>query len=52
MAIKKFRHKGLKKYFQDDDKSGLQAAHIFKIGLILLIIWVSLEIVFLKYEPA
>lgn len=35
MAIKKFRHKGLKKFFIDGNKSGIQSAHASKIGLIL-----------------
>ena len=35
MAIKKFRHKGLKKFFDNEDKSGIQPAHAPKIGLIL-----------------
>lgn len=35
MAIKKFRHKGLKKFFDCDDKSGILAAHAKRIGLIL-----------------
>ena len=35
MAIKKFRHKGLKKFFDDGDKSGIQPAYTVKIGLIL-----------------
>lgn len=35
MAIKKFRHKGLKKYFEFGDKSGIQAAHAKRIELIL-----------------
>lgn len=35
MAIKKFSHKGLRKFFYDGNKSGVQAAHVYKIGLIL-----------------
>jgi proteic killer suppression protein len=35
MAIKKIRHKGLKKFFVNGDKSGIQPAYIHKIGLIL-----------------
>lgn len=35
MAIKKFRHKGLKKFFDNGDKSGIQPAYASKIGLIL-----------------
>jgi toxin HigB-1 len=35
MAIKKFRHKGLKKYFDYQDRSGIQPALSYKIGLIL-----------------
>lgn len=35
MAIKNFRHKGLKKFFENEDKSGIQAAHAKRIGLIL-----------------
>ena len=35
MAIKKFRHKGLKRYFENGDKSGILAVHAKKIGLIL-----------------
>lgn len=35
MSIKKFRHKGLKKFFNNDDKSGIQPAHANKISLIL-----------------
>lgn len=35
MAIKKFKHKGLKKLFEYGVKSGIQAAHSDKITLIL-----------------
>lgn len=35
MAIKKFRHKGLRKFFDSGDKSGIQPALTSKIGLIL-----------------
>ena len=35
MAIKKFRHKGLKKFFENENKSGIQPVHAFKIVLIL-----------------
>jgi len=35
MAIKNFRHKGLRRFFADGDKSGIQSAHSKKIGLIL-----------------
>ena len=35
MAIKKFRHKGLKFFFSTGDKSGIQPAYASKIGLIL-----------------
>lgn len=35
MAIKKFRHKGLKKFFDNGDKSGIQPSYTSKIGLIL-----------------
>ncbi len=35
MAIKTFRHKGLRKFFETGNKSGIQTALIKKIGLIL-----------------
>lgn len=35
MTIKKFRHKGLKKFFDYGDKSGIQPSYASKIGLIL-----------------
>lgn len=35
MAIKKFRDKGLKRFFEKGDKSGIQPAYSSKIGLIL-----------------
>lgn len=35
MSIRKFRHKGLRKFFEYGDKSGIQAAHSNRIGLIL-----------------
>lgn len=35
MVIKKFRHKGLKKFFENGDKAGIQAAFSRKIGLVL-----------------
>ncbi len=35
MAIKRFRHKGLKKFYSKGDKSGIQPAYASKIGLIL-----------------
>ena len=35
MAIKKFKHKGLKKFFESGSKAGIQAAHVGRIELIL-----------------
>lgn len=35
MTIKKFRHKGLKRFFASGDKSGIPPAFVTKIGLIL-----------------
>lgn len=35
MAIKTFKHKGLKKFFESGSKSGIHAAHANKIGRIL-----------------
>lgn len=35
MAIKSFKHKGLKKLFETGSKSGIQAAHAKRISLIL-----------------
>lgn len=35
MTIKKFRHKGLKKFFDHGDKSDILSAYSSKIGLIL-----------------
>jgi len=35
MSIKKFRHKGLRVFFESGDKSGIQVAHFKRIGLIL-----------------
>ena len=35
MAIKKFRHKGLKKFFEYGIKAGIQSSHADKIELIL-----------------
>lgn len=35
MAIKAFRSKGLKKFFETGSKTGIQAAHAKKIALIL-----------------
>jgi toxin HigB-1 len=35
VAIKTFRHKGLKKFFESGNKAGIQAAHVKKIKLIL-----------------
>lgn len=35
MVIKKFRHKGLKKFFEDGSKSGIQPNLATKISLIL-----------------
>ena len=35
MAIKNFKSKGLKKFFENGIKSGIQAAHAKKIGLLL-----------------
>ncbi|PWI32195.1 plasmid maintenance system killer [Vibrio albus] len=35
MAIKSFTHKGLKKFYYKDDKSGLNPNHVVKIGFIL-----------------
>ena len=35
MSIKKYKHKGLKKFFESGIKSGIQAAHADKIELIL-----------------
>ena len=35
MTIKKFKHKGLKKFFESGIKSGIQTVHTNKIALIL-----------------
>ena len=35
MAIKSFKHKGLKKFFYDGDTSGIQDNHLQKVGYIL-----------------
>ena len=35
MAIRSFKHKGLKKFFENGDRSGIQAAHSSKIARIL-----------------
>lgn len=35
MAIKSFRHKGLKKFFTKGDKSGISPNHLTKVGDIL-----------------
>ena len=35
MAIKSFKHKGLKKFFYDDNPSGIQSDHLKKVGYIL-----------------
>ncbi|MBI2743639.1 MAG: type II toxin-antitoxin system RelE/ParE family toxin [Chlamydiales bacterium] len=35
MAIKSFKHKGLKKFFDSGSKAGIQAAHAKKIELVL-----------------
>jgi toxin HigB-1 len=35
VAIKTFKHKGLKKFFDSESKSGIQASHAKRIKLIL-----------------
>jgi len=35
VAIKTFKHRGLKKFFENGSKAGIQAAHANKIGRIL-----------------
>ncbi len=35
MAIKSFRHKGLRRFFESGEKSGIQAAHSKKIERVL-----------------
>lgn len=35
MAIKRFRHKGLQRLYEDDNPKGVQAAHVSKIKRIL-----------------
>jgi proteic killer suppression protein len=35
LAIKNFKHKGLKKFYFSDDRSGLNPKHIDKIGFAL-----------------
>jgi proteic killer suppression protein len=35
MAIKTFKHKGLKKFFESGSKTAIQAAHANKIGRVL-----------------
>jgi len=35
VAIKKFKHKGLKKFFESGSKAGIQATHVDRIELIL-----------------
>lgn len=43
MAIKKFKHKGLKKFFESGSKAGIQAAHADRIELILDLLAGALE---------
>ena len=38
MAIKSFKHKGLKKFFYDGDTAGIQGNHLQKVGYILDVI--------------
>ncbi len=33
--IRRFRHRGLKRLFEDDDRRGLNAQHVEKIGRVL-----------------
>ena len=33
--IRQFRHKGLKRFYEDDDRRGVNAEHAEKIGVIL-----------------
>ena len=43
MAIKSFKHKGLKKFFESGNKSGIQAAHAKRIKLILDLLYGAVE---------
>ncbi len=43
MAIKTFKHKGLKKFFESGSKAGIQVAHAKRIKLILDLLDASLE---------
>lgn len=44
MAIKTFRHKGLKKFFDSGTKAGIQAAHADRVALILDLLNDALEV--------
>jgi proteic killer suppression protein len=33
--IRRFRHKGLRRYYEDDDRRGLSAEHAAKIGRVI-----------------
>jgi proteic killer suppression protein len=44
VAIKTFKHKGLKKFFESGSKAGIQAAHAKKIKLILDLLNSAMEV--------
>ena len=44
MAIKSFKHKALKKFFESGSKAGIQAAHVKKIELILDLLNTVIEV--------
>ena len=43
MAIKTFKHKGLKKFFASGSKAGIQAAHAKRIKLVLDLLEAAFE---------
>ncbi len=44
MAVKNFKHKGLKKLFDSGSKAGIRAAHVKKIELILDLLNSALDV--------
>jgi proteic killer suppression protein len=44
MSIESFRHKGLRRVFEDDDARGVSATHASKIRRILLALQEAIEV--------
>lgn len=50
MAIKTFKHKGLKNFFKSGNKAGIQIAHVKKIKLVLELLNAAIEVKDMNFQ--